>query len=95
MKKLKLDIEELSVESFRTGVAQEREGTVLGQATTVPCLPPTRLDDTCWASCVPGCGTYFCATEDHSCGEFSCVWTCADSCGPASEPCYSCIAGAC
>lgn len=60
MKKLKLDLERVRVESFATGVAEGR-GTVLaksGVSTDCSLFPPeTCQGNTCWDSCGGSCDT--------------------------------------
>lgn len=91
MRKLTLDLNSVEVESFDTGAAPRRVGTVEGhQRITWTCPPPTS-PDTCAASC--GCGvdtawntcgacgpTYGSTCPDAGCGsyEITCMIT-----GPA------------
>ena len=76
MSKLKLRLEELSVESFNTTVSQKVKGTVYGNQCT------------CYTACTcPGCPTCDAScngTCDASCGgtcDASCAGTCANTCG--------------
>ncbi len=48
-KKLTLDLDRLTVDSFETVRPAERRGTVLGQGTGTPCF--TTGTDTEWVSC--------------------------------------------
>ena len=94
MKKLKLDLDELSVESFATTPERGREGgTVFGQnhctcytQCTCPGCP------TCDASCNGTCGGTCAGTCDASCngtcgcpsGDYTCDYTCGPDCDPNS-----------
>jgi hypothetical protein len=86
--KLKLDLDELQVESFDTTPGEHRrEGTVFGQQCTcyTQCTCPGC--PTCDASCNGTCG----GTCDASCNG-TCGGTCANSCyGTCGEyTCYGC-----
>ena len=87
MRKIRLDLDELSVESFETnGAGAERKGTVQAHAQTEwnTCQGDTcDPGNTCWDSCDGVCGTYFCATQD-SCWNPSCVNSCAFTCAPCN-----------
>jgi hypothetical protein len=84
MKKLKLDLEDLSVESFATTPDSRGEGgTVFGQQCTcyTQCTCPGC--PTCDASCNGTCGGTCDASCNGTCGgscDFSCEGTCYDSC---------------
>lgn len=74
MKKLSLDLDDLSVESFDTSVSDaDLRGTVQGHATwqyngctaAQPCNPSSSPD----------------YTEDHTCDDVSCAYSCGISCG--------------
>jgi hypothetical protein len=69
MKKLRLELETLTVESFDT-VWRREKGTVAAHG--------THMGFSCdvGESCDGACGTFFCGTG-ASCDEFSCVDTCA------------------
>jgi hypothetical protein len=71
MRKLKLDLDTLDVESFSTVRQQDHPGTIQGHDSG---------QQTCADSCDGVCSSYFCpsGTEPDSC-EFSCIWTC-DTC---------------
>lgn len=87
MRKLKLDLDQLVVDSFSTQVRPKRGGTVRGQA----CTCYTQCDTcpgcpTCDASCNGTCG----ATCAGTCGG-SCAGTCDASCnGTCGGTCYDC-----
>ncbi len=59
MKKLKLNMEDLKVDSFETTVTRKAHGTVNGNATVFP-------DPTCEERC-PTVYTNPCHTEQHTC----------------------------
>ena len=79
--KLKLELEELAVDSFQTTTSRRENGTVFGEQCTcvTQCTDPTcEGQATCWTdysdvSCVETC-------DGASC-EVTCDVTC-DSCGP-------------
>jgi hypothetical protein len=79
--KLKLNLEQLTVDSFDTTTVQKSKGTVFGEQCT------------CWTQCgqntCPGCPTC-----DATCGN-TCVNTCDDpSCaGSCDASCYGTCAG--
>lgn len=88
MRKLKLDLEELAVESFATTPEPRREGgTVFGQEQC-----------TCYTQCTcPGCPTCD-ASCNGTCGgtcEASCNGTCVNTCGAScGDTCgYTCDCG--
>ena len=73
MRKLKLDLEELAVESFPTDTVAQERGTVQGHGQTdggTTCWA-TCIGDTCWDSCGADCGSYYCTP-------YSCGLTCYD-----------------
>jgi len=87
MKKLRLEIDELEVESFDAGAAGETKGTVRGHITYLNCN--TAPDQTCgnFLTCAyPHCETetwaqdctdrYTCGTCDYTCGDNTCYETC-------------------
>ena len=81
--KLKLDLNELAVESFDTSEAEKREGTVFGEQCT------------CWTNCTcPGCpscdGGACGGTEHTACNQASCNGTCDASCNGTCAGQYSC-----
>jgi hypothetical protein len=97
MRKLKLELDRLEVESFDTASTQKRKGTVIGeelctcntycgQATCPGC--PT-CDNTCAYTCddatCPACPT--CAnTCANTCDDPSCYDTCGLSCWDTCRP---------
>jgi hypothetical protein len=89
MRKLKLDLEDLSVESFATMPEAHREGgTVFGQQCTcyTQCTCPGC--PTCDASCNGTCGGTCAGTCDASCNG-TCGGTCDASCYGSCD--YSCV----
>jgi hypothetical protein len=77
MKKMKLNLEQLAVDSFDTSAAPEKRGTVFGEQCTCP------TNCTC-----PGCPTCY-ESCNGTCGD-SCYGTCAGqwSCDPTCDSCY-------
>ncbi|HEU4456065.1 MAG TPA: pinensin family lanthipeptide [Longimicrobium sp.] len=71
MKKMKLEMDALSVESFETADVEEQAGTVHGNAqtewNTCPGYGPTcDGGDTCWDSCGGACDTHYCTPNTCS-----------------------------
>ena len=64
MKKLKLALDDLAVDSFRVTDESPRRGTVPGH------MPPP---PTAWSACVSDCDSCYATCA-------SCAWTCAASC---------------
>ena len=84
-KKLRLDLEDLSVESFDTTPSEHRrEGTVFAQQCTcyTNCTCPGC--PTCDASCNGTCG----GTCNGTCGENTCAASCYGTCDYSCN-CYS------
>lgn len=75
MRKLKLSIEALQVESFHAELATPMPGTVAAHSATVE---PTDCPASQWATCAAGCSMY--ATQCGSCQDVSCGFTCV-TCG--------------
>jgi hypothetical protein len=87
MNKLKLQTDDLRVESFETTRAVKEKGTVVGEQ---QCTCPTQCTcpgcPTCDQSCNGTCAGVSCAyTCDDSCYYGSCVETCANYGG--AQPC--------
>lgn len=90
MKKMKLDLDALAVESFETDATQGR-GTVLGAAEAAvgqvqpATYPNCSAIDACPSAwqCTPN-GTCYGAT----CGQDSCVKTCAATCQSCPSLCF-------
>jgi hypothetical protein len=69
--KLKLNLEDLTVDSFDTTATQKEKGTVFGEQCT------------CYTNCTcPGCPTCdaSCNNTCATCGENTCAQTCEDTC---------------
>jgi hypothetical protein len=63
--KLKLNLDQLAVDSFDTAARQAEKGTVFGEQCT------------CWTNCTcPGCPT----CDDTDCGQHTCDASCNGSC---------------
>lgn len=94
MRKLKLDLDQLVVDSFSTQVRPKRGGTVHGQV----CTCYTQCDTcpgcpTCDASCNGTCGGATCAGTcgGGTCGGATCAGSCDASCGgTCGATCYDC-----
>jgi len=82
MRKLKLELEELSVESFETAGEAEERGTVRGNSF------PTRFAQCITNACSGADGV----TCDETCG-YTCYATCGETCGANS--CDGCITYTC
>jgi hypothetical protein len=91
MKKLSLNLDQLTVDSFDTVAAEPKKGTVFGEQCT------------CYTQCTcPGCPTCYhtCNQADHTCGptcetcDFSCGGSCwytecpttGETCNPSNLP---------
>jgi hypothetical protein len=82
MNKLKLDLDELSVESFDTAFSADAKGTVLGKQDSAYTCGTCAGYYTCDASCDASCnGTCF-----NTCAGATCNGTCGFSCAPS---CYA------
>lgn len=77
MKKLSLELDALTVDSFETGAALPRHGTVRGHRDPQP-TPPVQVDCTCLASCLCPTHAFYCATVRQT--AISCDYTFNDSC---------------
>lgn len=88
MRKLKLDLDDLEVESFTTSPKEARGGTVVGYETRIACGVET-VDYP--KSCDGVCTSYYCTDEDScsptwcvECGytnQVTCPGTCWATCG--------------
>ena len=94
MKKLKLNLDEIKVESFETSSHSFTQGTILAQGAETEGAVDTCYEycltqaQTCDPSCGPSCNT--------ACGQ-SCIGTCPATCGVTCATCenqntcdYSC-----
>jgi len=87
--KLRLNLEQLTVDSFQTSAAEKPKGTVFGEQCTcyTNCTCPGC--PTCNRSCNGTCDATACGTCGVSCGgtcdntcDYSCGGTCDNTCGP-------------
>jgi hypothetical protein len=95
MKKLKLDLDALGVETFDPSPLEEERGTVLGEqlvVTLLTCGPACfTVQATCHFSCRLTCG----ATCFLSCNN-TCLRTCGLTCLPTcAVSCFSCVGPTC
>jgi hypothetical protein len=80
MRPLKLNVEELKIESFQTGLAAARTGTVQGQAVAASVI----------AAYATTCGGATASpTLCDSCD--SCDWSCWGSCGASCNGCLTSV----
>jgi hypothetical protein len=101
MKKLKLDLDGLRIDSFDTTPANavERKGTVQGQFDTAVASCDGTCDNTCdgcscCCTCCPSCGGT-CETC-YTCGTCPGQWSCDGSCyGSCGDTCYYSCGGSC
>jgi hypothetical protein len=85
MKKLRLHLEELRIDSFSTTPVEREKGTVFGEQCTCPTACTCPGCPTCDASCGGTCG----GTCDASCGG-TCGYTCDATCGGGYSCDYTC-----
>jgi hypothetical protein len=97
MKKLRLQLDKLQVDSFATDGLTQEVGTVHGHVTALRCSTGCETDGvtcdgggtcngayscngeySCQLSCTD-CGTYYCITDQVSCGQLSCVDGCTSA----------------
>ncbi len=79
MNKLKLDLDELAVESFETCGGDREKGTVLGQELCT--CPGVTCANTCAPTCAYTCDDVTCANScEGTCHGISCFTRCIDSC---------------
>lgn len=104
MKKLKLDLDDLRIDSFDTTPAfgERQRGTVVGAAPETyygcnsegeTCDTCRTCNDTCWYTCGVSCGgtCNTCYTNCGTCpGQWTCDVTCCGSCGTCDTCDYSC-----
>jgi hypothetical protein len=88
MKKMKLNLEQLAVDSFDTSTALEKRGTVFGEQCTCPTNCTCPGCPTCYESCNGTCGD---SCHGTCAGQWSCDPTC-DSCyyTQCAQSCYGC-----
>jgi len=84
MKKLKLQLEDLRIDSFETTPAEKWKGTVVGRAPTVDFCSVSNCptcDGTCYRTCPP---SYCESCDPEACGDaptawVTCLWTCTQT----------------
>jgi hypothetical protein len=84
MKKFKLQLDDLLIDSFSTTPARKGKGTVYGEQCTCPTACTCPGCPTCDASCNGSCGGASCI---NTCAA-SCYGTCDASCGGTCD--YTC-----
>jgi hypothetical protein len=87
MHKLRLQLEDLVIDSFSTTPVRRAKGTVYGEQCTCPTACTCPGCPTCDASCNGTCD----ASCNGTCGGASCGATCDASCGGTCD--YSCGGG--
>ena len=80
MGKLKLNLDQLTVDSFDTSATAQKRGTVVGEE---QCTCPSACDTAC--TC-PGCDT----CDWSECNQQSCAGSCAGSTCDYYTQCYPC-----
>ena len=85
MKKFRLELDDLRIDSFSTTPAQTPKGTVFGEQctcyTNCTCPGCPTCDASCNGTCDVSCnGTCDCTgdTCNESCGNYSCEYTCGN-----------------
>ena len=91
--KLRLKLEELSVESFDTTRSEKAKGTVFGEQctcyTNCTCPGCPTCDASCEATCANTCDDYTCVASCNGTCDASCGDTCGTSCkGTCYFTCY-------
>jgi hypothetical protein len=90
MKKFRLELDDLRIDSFSTTPAQKAKGTVFGEQCTcyTQCTCPGC--PTCDASCEGSCGASCDYSCQATCAPASCFETCMWTCGYACQSRHSC-----
>lgn len=88
MRKLKLDLETLNVQSFQTDDAADAAGTVFAHSrdeTDCTCGAQcnTYPGSACFPDCLPSQATYQCGPSTY----YGCTYTDYESCGGTCAPC--------
>jgi hypothetical protein len=84
--KLKLNLDQLSVDSFDTSAQQATRGTVHGEQCTCPTACTCPGCPTCDATCANTCDDYTCAAScNGTCG----AATCGNSCRQTDCACFN------
>ena len=92
MKKFRLQLDDLMIDSFSTTPVRKEKGTVYGEQCTCPtaCTCPgcPTCDASCNGTCAASCNGTCDASCDGSCGGYSCEYSCQScdaSCGGGCE----------
>jgi hypothetical protein len=78
MRKTKLDLDALGVDSFETGAAADVRGTVEGRDSDQQTTTPPQHECTCFDTCICKSAYYYCGTGHDTI--YSCDWTVNSSC---------------
>lgn len=80
MKKLRLNLDELEIESFATTAEADalEEGTVHGYHCTCNCC--TDNDPTCYNTCAGNATCHRTCVGNNTCGQTACYGTCYNTC---------------
>ena len=85
MRKIRLEIVDLEVDSFPVAESPAPSGTVFANESDGTCFQTCEEAATCnfmntcdYLSC--DCSSIYCVSNAPSCGAFSCVYTCAAGC---------------
>jgi hypothetical protein len=84
MKKIRLDLDALSVESFDTSNGTDAKGTVVGHGPPTDAVDCETVDLSCGSGCFACTSPNYCGTLDTDCG------TCATYCGTCNTDCGTC-----
>jgi len=87
MKKLKLQLEDLRIDSFQTTPVGKRKGTIVGKEASIVVTCESNCptcEGTCYETCPPSCGSYCETCDREACGDavtgwFSCLDTCTQT----------------
>jgi hypothetical protein len=98
MRKLRLQLEDLRIDSFTTTGSQKEKGTVFGEqctcqtACTCPGCPTcdASCNGTCGATCEASCNGTCDAACDTAGGGYTCYWTCTQSAADSHCTPYPC-----
>ncbi len=78
MRKLKLQLDDLTIDTFATTPAEKQKGTVVGEQCT------------CYTACTcPGCPTCDASCDGYNCGTWQYMGTCEQSCNANDYTCGS------
>jgi hypothetical protein len=90
MKKLSLDLDQLTVDSFDTAAAAKEKGTVFGEQCT--CYTHCDTCPGCPTCDNTRCGQHTCDCSNHTCeGWYTCTANTVDvTCNMSENPAYMC-----